>query len=185
VDIPTGAGKVTIPTPRAALFIGVKDDTIFKQVDKTLSSNPGLIKVDQPDLKMRTMSFPVIPGMNLRPTVAQWNGYLVIASDDKLITDMIAVQKGAPGYKTNPDLVSLSSNMPTQGNGFSITTPRFAETFRKFQAEMTANQGNLNASQAQAVQNWLSKYQAMFTGYGVYTILPDGYLSVSQGKFTK
>ncbi|HEX4084794.1 MAG TPA: hypothetical protein VHY22_07785 [Chthoniobacteraceae bacterium] len=185
INVPTGGQALDIPVPRLAIFIAVKNDIIFKQVDKMAGSNPGVIKVDQPDLHMRTMSLPMVPGLNLRPTIAQWNGYLVLASDDQLINQMIAVQKGGPGVKTAPDFVSISANLPAEGNSFAYTSPLFVETVHKIQGQMVANQPNISSTQAQAIQNWFSKYQPMFCGYGVGSILPDGSLTISQGRFTK
>ena len=185
INVPSGNQTITIPTPRLAIFIGVKDDTIFKQIDKMAGANPGVIKVDQPDLRMRTMALPMVPGLNLRPTVAQWNGYLIVATDDQLINDLVAVQKGGAGFKTAADYLSLSANLPAEGNAFGYTSPTFVETVHKFQSQMSTNQANLSASQAQAIQSWISKYQPMFSGYSVGSQLPNGYLTISQGKFAK
>jgi hypothetical protein len=181
IAIPAGNQPV-IPTPRIALLLGVKNDLIFKQIDKMAGINPGVIKVDEPGLQMRTMPVPMVPALNLRPTVAQWNGYLVIASDDKLVRDMAAALKDGHGFKSTPEFAALSSGMPAEGNGFAIMTQRFAETLRQLQSEMVSNQPGVNANQSAFVRQVFARYQKTGHMYSVGTQLPNGLLSVSQGS---
>ena len=183
VTIPIQASSATIPTPRLALLIAVKNDLVFKQIDKMAGSNPGVIKVDEPGLSMRTMPVPVpIEGLNLRPTVAQWNGYLVIASDDKLIRDMIAVQKGGPGLKSTPEFATLSAGMPDQGNKFAFMGPQFTSVVKSIQTQIMANQPGANAAQVAAMQQIIASYQKDTQLYAVVTRLPNGILYVGQGN---
>jgi hypothetical protein len=183
ISVPIADEPQTIPAPRLALLVAVKNDLIFKQVDKMLGSNPGVIKVNEADLRMLTMPVPMIPALNLRPSVAQWNGFLVIASDDQLIRDMIAVQKGAPGYKSTPEYVALSAGLPQQGNRFGVTTQRFADTLHKVQSQMQST--SAAPAQAAAIQHWFSTIQKVAYGYGVGSHLPNGWLTVSQFRFAK
>ena len=183
VSIPIANQAQTIPTPRLALLIAVKNDIIFKQVDKMLGGTPGLVKVDEPDLRMRTMPLPIIPSLNLRPTVAQWNGFLVIASDDQLIRDMIAVRKGGPGYKSTAEYATLSAGLPDQGNSFGVVSQSFADTVHKFQQQMYANQPGVSPAQTALLQRFFSGgYQTTGHIMGVGAVLPNGWLSVSQGS---
>jgi len=182
ISIPLGSQAQTIPTPRLAILLAVKNDLIFNQVDKMLSSNPGIIKADEPDLRMRTMPLPFFPGINLRPTVAQWNGFLVIASDEKLIRNMIAVQKGAPGFKSTPEYTALSAGMPTEGNSFGICTQRFADVYLKFENQMFANQPGGNPAQVATMQRIISNYEKVPRNYAVGVRMPNGWLSVAQGS---
>lgn len=183
ISIPLPNQPQTIPTPRLAILIGVKNDLIFKRIDKMLSSNPMVLKVDEPDLQMRTMPVPAISGVNLRPSVAQWNGLLVLASDDQVVRDMIAVQKGGPGYKSTPEFATLSAGLPQQGNSFGLTTQRFVDTMRKFQSQMLASQPGATASQAAMMQQiFANEYKGAGHAYAVCTHLPNGCLYVSQGS---
>lgn len=182
VTLPMPGQPQTIPAPRLALLIGVKNDLIFKRVDMMLGGNPAVIKVDEPDLRMRTMPVPMIPGLNLRPSVAQWNGLLVIASDDKLIRDMIAVQKGGPGFKSTAEFTALSAGLPTQGNSFGVVTQRFADTYREFESRMLANKPGMPPGQVAVMQRFFSNYQRMGHNFAVLVHRPDGWLSVAQGN---
>jgi hypothetical protein len=183
VSVPVGNQQQTIPAPRLAILLAVKNDLIFKQVDKMAGGNPGVIKVDEPDLRMRTMPVPFFPGLNLRPSVAQWNGFLVIASDDRIIRDLMAVQKGAPGYKSTSEYAALSAGLPEQGNSFCVSTQRFADTVRKIQSQMYAS-NSATPAQAALVQRWVSSFQKGAHGFGVGVRLPNGWLSVTQSRFS-
>ena len=153
IDVPaSGAGTVKIPAAKLALLIEVKDDKFFNKIDGLLAAVPGIVKTDEPGLKMRTSSYPLMPGFELRPTVARWDKFLVIASDDGLIRDMIAVQKGGAGFKASPAFAKLSSGLPAQGNGFNLTTHAFLDTIRNVQKQALAS-----APGASTAQNeWLS-----------------------------
>ena len=184
ISIPSQAKPQTIPTPRLALLIAVKNDLIFKQIDKMAGGNPGVIKVDEPDLKMRTMPIPMspLPGLTLRPSVAQWNGFLILASDDKLIHDMVAVQKGGSGFKSTPEFATLSAGLPQEGNSFGLCTQRFADTLRRFQGQMFANQPGATPAQTAIIERMLSEYQNAGHFFSVGSQLPNGCLSISQGS---
>ncbi len=148
------SGTMKIPAPRLALLIEVKDDKLFNKVDEQLAQRPGIVKTDEPGLKMRTSSYPLLPDFELRATVARWDKFLVIASDDKLVRDMIAVQKGGAGFKASPAFAKDSAGLPSQGNGFSLTTHLLMETVRNVQKQMLASQKGASSAQTE----WLTKY---------------------------
>jgi hypothetical protein len=113
----------------------------------------------------------------VRPTFAQWNGFLILASDDSLVKDMIAVQKGAPGFKSNPEYATLSAGLPQQGNSFAVATQRFADFLQKMESQVYASQPN-GASQAALMQHFQKTGRFM----SVASILPNGWLAISQGS---
>jgi hypothetical protein len=184
ISIPAGQQPLAVPAPRLALLIAVHNDLIFNQIDKMAGGNPGVVKVDEPDLKMRTMPLPMIPGLNLRPTVASWGGFLIIASDDKLIRDMIATRKGTPGYKSTPEYALLSAGLPTQGNGFAVMSQHLVDTVRKLQGQSLVDiHGSNTAAQAALMQRMLSSgYENAGHFMVIYSLLPNGWLSVGQGS---
>ncbi len=179
VTIPVTNPPQTIPTPRLAILLSVTNDLIFKQVDQMTASMPNVIKVDEPDLRMRTMpQGSPIPGFDFRPSLAQWNGFLILASDDKLIRDIVATQKNGGGFKTSAEFAALSANMPQQGNAFALATQRFVDTLRQLQAQMIANTPNHPSA---AMQQYFSKFQTTGHAYTVNALAPNGWLSVNQG----
>jgi hypothetical protein len=182
ISIPVAQQVQTIPAPRLAILIAVKNDLVFKQVDKLLTGNPGVLKVEEPGLSMRTMPIPyILPTLNLRPSVAQWNGYLVIASDDTIIRNIVAAQKGGPGFKSTHEFAKLSAGLPDQGNSFAVVTQQFADAVQSFRKQLYANQSGGNPD-AQAMQRILSRYQHTGQAMSVGALLPNGWLTVSQGS---
>jgi hypothetical protein len=177
-------GTLTVPSPRLAILLGVKSDVIFNQVDKMAGSNPGVEKTDKPGLKMRTMPLPFspFPGLTLRPCLASWNGYLILASDDGLVRDMIATQTNGGGLKSTPEFTALADGMPAEGNTFAICTESFATAMAKIQAQTMASQPGASQPQIAALQQFMTQFQNPGHTYAVASNLPNGRLAVTQSS---
>ena len=141
IPVPMPGGALEIPSPGLLLAVKVNDDTIFNRIDEELKSNPQVISVDQPGLKMRTMPVPVPFIGELRPSTASSGGYLFIASSDALINEALAVKSGQqPGLKDTDEFKHLSQGLPDQGNQFCYMSQRFAETLMKVQQQAMCQQ---------------------------------------------
>ena len=181
IEIGSNADKETIPAPRAALVIQTKDDRIFKRIDAVVGGFPGLIKTDEGALRMRTMVYPALPTLSLRVTVAQNEQFLMIASDDSLIRDILAAQKSGQGFKINPEFAKLAAGMPAEGNGFSVITRLFVDTLRKVQEDMVKNQPGVPAGQA-ALMRKFSDAQGIEASYSVSSHVENGWLTISKSE---
>ena len=165
IDVPgANAGAMKVPSGRVALLIEVKDDRLFNKIDGLLGMLPGITKTDEPGLKLRTMSYPVTPQFEARPTVARWDKFLVLASDDRLLRDMIAVQKGGAGFKASPAFAKVSAGLPSQGNSFTLMTRTLMENVRNLQKQALTNQPGASGAQSE----WLVKL--------LYSDVPGGQL---------
>jgi hypothetical protein len=181
ITFPVGEKTESIPAPRLAIVFKVKNDRVFQWADKTFGANPMVIRVDEPTLRMRTMVVPALPQMPVRATVAQWGDYLVIASDDKLVRDMMAAQTGGKGFRSTPEFASLSKGLPDVGNGFQLSTQRFADTWNRFQGELMKNQPGLTPDQSAMIQKlWGS--QKSGPSYSVTGHVENGWLAVGKGS---
>ena len=178
--LPPGTGTESIPTPRLAIFVKTKSDRIFQQLDKSMADNKTVVRVDEPGLRMRTMPVPALPQMTVRATAAQWGDYLVIASDDQLIRDVIAAQKDGKGLKSTPEFAKLTAGLPAEGNGFQLATQRFADIWNRFQAQMMKNQPAMAPEQAALMEKLLA-WQKSGAAYSVSTHLDNGWLVTSKG----
>ena len=179
LKVPIAGREESLPTPRLAVLLQVKDDRIFQQLDKALAANKEVVRVDEGDLRMRTLVIPALPQMEVRATVAQWGGWLALASDDRLIRDMIAAQKGG-GLKATPEFAKLAAGLPEEGNAFQLATQGFAETWNRIQAEMMKNQPGLPPEQTALMEKLLSFQKAGAT-YSVGAQLENGWLTVGKG----
>jgi hypothetical protein len=181
VSIPRESGPLVIPTPRAALFLRVKDDRIFKQIEHSMGANPNIRRHDLADVRMLTLP---VPGPNeawLRPTVAQWTqGYLLVASDSSIIDDMIAAQKTGKGLKSTPQFASLMAGLPTEGNSFQIVTEQFGKTLGPLRSEMFKNQPGTTPEQTALMQKFFAG-QTPGTSCTISTHLADGWMVIGKG----
>ena len=180
LKVPIAGREESLPTPRLAVLLQVEDDRIFQQIDKALAANKEVVRVDESDLHMRTLGIPALPQMEVRATVAQWGGWLALASDDRLIRDMIAAQKSG-GLKATPEFAQLAAGLPEQGNSFQLATQGFAETWNRIQAEMMKNQPGLPPEQTALMEKLLSFQKAGAT-YAVGAQLENGWLTVGKGS---
>ena len=181
IEVPLSTDKKqSIPLPRLALIVAMNDDRIFQRLDQTLGMIPNLVKVDEPGLKMRTMAYPATPDFTVRVTVAMWDKFLVIASDDGLLRDLIAAQKSGQGFKTTPEFTRLSAGLPTQGNGFSVVTRRFGETLKQVQSDLMNR--DATPPEQRAFMEKLSSLQNVSESYSVSAHVDNGWLNVSKGS---
>lgn len=180
IAVPIGEKTESIPTPRMALLFQVKNDRIFQLIEKALVDAPNLIRVDEPDLKMRTMVMPIQPPLEVRATAAQWGEFLVLSSDDKLVRDLIAAKTSGKGYKTTPDFAKLAKGLPDVGNGFQLITQNFADIWNRYQSEIMKNQPGVTQEQLAMVQKlWGDK--KIGASFSVTGHVDNGWLAVSKG----
>ena len=181
ISVPVERRMISIPAFRIALVVQVKNDRIFNQVDKLMGANPGIIRVDEGDLKMRTMQIPPMPPLTLRPTVAQWNGNLVIASDDSLLRDMIAAQKDGKGLKADSDFAKFAAGLPEEGNGFQIVAARFADAWNQLLNEAVKAQPGMPAEMA-TVMNKVMAFYKVAPSLRIWSHVDNGWLLVDKGS---
>jgi hypothetical protein len=179
VELP-GDQKQTIPFPRLAVLIEVKDDRIFDRIGQTLAMFPAILKTGETGLRMFTMEYPVTPQFSVRATVARWDKYLILASDDQLVRDISAAQKSGQGFKTSPAFAKLSAGLPAEGNSFSVMTQTFVDAIKQFQSAAIKGQPGAAPGQAKFMQKLFS-YQATGPTYGVSQHIADGWLFVNKG----
>jgi hypothetical protein len=180
VVLPIPEMVVQIPDPKILIAIKVNDDTIFNRIDTELKSNQQVISINKTDLKMRTMPVPLPLPIALRPTAASSGGYLLIASSDSLINEVIAVKTGkSPGLKSTDEFKHLSKNIPEKGNQFTFVSQRFADTLLHVQHQMLAKAGDKGAK-----TEWL---QSLMTNqpsfaYSVSANTSEGVLMVANSS---
>ncbi len=133
LPFPSESGETKmIAEPGFILVLKVKDQTLFNLVDSKLPPDQKLVKVDEADLKMRTMPLPL--PFPLRPTIAQSGDYFFLSTTDQLVRDVMAVKKGQkPGLKSTSEFTRLAQDIPTEGNGFTYMSQRFGRTWVEIQ----------------------------------------------------
>jgi hypothetical protein len=185
LPIPGAAAPVEMPEPAVMLVVKVKDDTIFKRIDKALtSSGQSVVSSDKSGCSMRTLSVPLPLPIQLRPTVAISGGHLFVATTDALIQEALAVKAGQkPGLKSTEEFKRLAADIPSQGNHFSFLSQRFSRTMRDLQNGvlplLAAAKGQ--GQQMQWLQSLLTSTNAPFS-YSVSANTSEGWLLVCNGN---
>ena len=119
ITLPIPTSPMQIPDPGLAIFFKVKNDAIYTRIDQPVTGNPMVAKSDLGGMKTISMSLPIPLPISLSPTMARSGDYLFFTSSDKLLQDIIAVQKGKKnGFKSTPEFKRLSQGIPDKGNNF-------------------------------------------------------------------
>lgn len=167
VSLPLPSGAMEIPSPGLAIVMKVNSDLIFDRVDAIAKNNPLVLRVDRSDLKMRTVTIPVPLPIELRPSLARSGDYLIFATSDSMIENMLAVESGKKkGFKSTAEFARLSQGIPDQGNNFSIVADQFVKSMMQIQQQTLTNSGKMTAAQADALQHAFNNA----TNYAAYSV---------------
>jgi hypothetical protein len=184
VPIPSAGGGEPLQIPEPALMIvaKVKDATIFNRVEVELTKKAGqsVVRVDKPDLKMRTVALPLPLPIQLRPTIASSGEYLFIATTDSLIQEALAVKGGKPGLKSTDEFKRLAKDIPEQGNQFSFVSQRFGQTIIAVQRQVFSMSAG-NQGQTPWFNSLLRPDKANYS-YCVSANTDEGWMSVGNGN---
>ncbi|MGP8201328.1 MAG: hypothetical protein ACLQU4_17700 [Limisphaerales bacterium] len=171
VTLPIPGAPMEIPSPGLAIVAKVNSDVIFNRIDALCKSNPLVVRVDTADLRMRTMNLPIPLPVELRPSIARSGDYLLLATSDTLVQEILAVKAGkAKGFKSTAEFAKLSQGVPEDGNIFSLVADRFVKAMMQIQQQSLTNKGTMTAAQIDAMQ------RAFHTGtnYGSYSVGVNG-----------
>jgi len=182
VPLPTSS-PLEVPSPGLVFVIKAKDETIFNRVDEALGQLPQqVIKVDKPNLKMRTVPVPLPLPIELRPTLASSEGYLFVATSDSLIQEMLGVKSGQiPGLSSTDEFRRLAKDSPSQGNSFSFVSRRFSEGIMNVQRQALSMSGNVPPGINQLVGTFLDPEKANYS-YSVGANTEQGWVTTSTGN---
>ena len=179
IALPIPDQKVSFPAPQVALLFQVKSERIFRQMDKLIESHDHLTKIDQADLHLR-----ILPPLNdlpleVCPTIAQWGGYLIVATGEKIVREIIAAKTTGQGFKNTSEFSQIASGLPKMGNGFFIATALAGNQVVRLQKEMIATQPSTTPAQLTLVKKLLEANKS-HSFYTVISHLPNGWLAINQ-----
>ena len=185
ISLPLPGAPLDIPAPALMIAIKVKDNTIFDRIDTALK-NMGMpvASTDKTNIQIRTVAVPLPLPIQLTPTVASGEGYLLIATSDAVIQGALAVKSGqAPGLKTTKEFQRLSKDTPTKGNAFSFVSARFGEAFKAVQSAALAQASKSGGGSVPP--QWLESLSGSSEsgyGYAVAANTDEGWLAVMNGN---
>jgi hypothetical protein len=171
-----------IPSPGLAIVAKVNSDVIFNRVDELCKGNPLVVRVDTSDLKMRTMTIPLPLPLELRPSIARSGEYLILATSDTLVQDILAVKAGKKkGFKSTEEFARLSQGIPNEGNNFMLVSSQFIKSMSQIQAQALTNKGSMTSAQVESMQH---AFNGGATGgnYSVGANGPEGWEGCANGS---
>jgi hypothetical protein len=178
ISVPLGVKSMDIPSPGICLVFKVNSNLIFDRVDEVFKGNPLVTKVDEPDLKMRTMTIPLPIPLEVRPSLARVGDYLLFASSDSLVREIVAVKsEQKKGYKSTDEFKRLSQGVPSEGNNFSLISGVFTGTVSQFQGKHMASQG----MDAGSLDSFQKLFQTSTNAYSMSANGPDGWVATGNG----
>ena len=178
VTLPVPGHPLEVPSSGLAIVIKVNSDLIFNRVDEALKGNPLVSKVDEPGLKMRTMNIPLPIPMDLRPSLARFGDYLVVASSDTLVREIVAVKSGGnKGFKATAEFKKLSQDIPDRGNSFGLVTSAFSRTMFEVHQQFAGQQ----AAAGQPIPQFFNGASNSFS-YSVGVNGPQGWEGFANGN---
>jgi hypothetical protein len=185
ITLPVG-DKLQIPDPGLAIFLKVKNHAIFNRVDQATTDTNFITKATQNGIKTISVTSlqPLLSDLKvsvtLSPTLAQSGDYLILASSEKLLQDIIAVQTGKKsGFKSTAEFKKLSQGIPADGNNFTLLSEKFGKSFTKAMQAVAAA-GPMGAQSA-TLQDMMAS-NAVACTFSVGFNGPEGWVSCGNGS---
>lgn len=174
---------LSMPTPGIVVAVKVNDDLIFNRLREEIGKHPDfgklMVQVDEPDLKMAVVPFPLPLPVPVRVTLARTGDYLLLASNDDLVREMLSVKSGqTPNLKSTSEFGRLAQGLPTEGNSYSFVSQKFSETLRAVVTQAMMAQPPASAPPPTLIEK-LSGLNQMAYGYSVGQVTAEGWYSVS------
>jgi hypothetical protein len=187
LSLPLGQKPVDMPSPGLLMFIKVKDDLVFDGLDRLINETPSLSKqvsrTDEPGLKMRSVRMPLPMPVPFGPAWARHGEYLMLATTEALIREVIAVEGGKKaGLKGTEEFKKLSAGMSTQGNNVTFVSERFGKTLGDIQR---ASLEAFVRSDEVAAKSLAYQFLGLGGGSGFLWInsnTPEGWMSVQHSS---
>jgi len=185
ITIPLPGNSLEIPNPALCVLFKVNSDLIFDRVDQALNANPMIKpmvnKTEEPDLKIVTVNLPIPLPVEVRPSLARMGDYLLLASSDSLVRQILAVKSGKTnGFKSTAEFKRLSQGVPSEGNNFSLTTGAIGATAVQLQEKAMAAQ-NMDPQALKTFQQLCQRG----TNTGAYSVGvngPEGWEGFANGS---
>src|SRR5262249_23488694 len=180
VKIPLHGGDSSLEFPEPALMIvaKTKDDTLFNRINELLEkTGQSVVRLDKPNLKLRSIPLPLPLPMPVVPTIASSGGYLFIASSEIIVQEALAVKAGeVPGLKSTTEFQKLARDIPVAGNQFTFISERFGRTITDLQRSALESSEATDA-QKEWMNSFLDKHPASYF-YAAGGNTDQGWISV-------
>ncbi len=182
VALPIPTMQMQIPEPALAIFIKVKNDTIFNMIDKL--AIPMVGKTQLNGVNTLSLTLPVQLPIHVKPTLARVGDCLLLTSSDGLLQEIMAVQSGKKsGYKTTEEFKKLSQGVPAEGNSFTLISAKLGKTITQaMQGVMSAQMGGAESKMLHDTMVSMMASNSMTLAYSVGANGAEGWESFGNGN---
>ncbi|MCK4761504.1 MAG: type II secretion system protein GspG [Candidatus Aminicenantes bacterium] len=118
--IPIMNKEIEIPEPAAALVIYVKNDAVFKLLQKIAPIEPQVNGKITKIVSPQALPLPI----TVQPVMAQKENLFIFASNGKIVDDIFAAQEGGKGLTAGEEFKKMSANMPGKGNRYTFLSAK-------------------------------------------------------------
>jgi hypothetical protein len=182
IQIPLGTEQFEMSEPAAALLWKVRNDQLFDRLDALFTMNPSVAKIDTPDLRMRVMQrVEEIP--SLAPTMARYKDYLIFASSDKLVRQMVgAASAETNGIRSSADFNKLAAGVAEKGNSVAYVAKGLQKTLSELQMKLSQVREKGNP----LLEAMSARFSGLWADASTYTVggaTDDGWFTI--GNTTK
>jgi hypothetical protein len=167
VDIPTASGPISIPTPSILIGVAVKDDSIQKLLDIQLANKAIPVVTQQlGNVAVKSVNFPLPLPIPLEPTYAMCNGFFLLGSNTKVVSDAIAASKNKNGLIADSEFNNAFKGLSMTNNGIAYVSPRFMKAIQDIQsktiAAATPEKDAVGAMLLRSLTSRMSEYSSAF-----------------------
>ena len=128
---PAEVATVKIPEPGLVIVVRVRDDGVEKLLNATLAAQGlplQMAQVGAVPIWHLAQPIPLKNGLALQPAMARVDDYLIITSNPKLASRVIAVQQGSsPALAATGEFKKLAAGMTLKGNQFGFLSERLVK----------------------------------------------------------
>lgn len=173
-QLPMGKMSIEIPDPAIAIVLPVKDGYLFDLLQKKMTFAKTVEKDGMTMLEIPAQPMPI----TLKPVIVKTDAHIIIASNTIIIDSMMAAKKEGNGLSGTDEFKRLSAHMPTKGNGFRYTSPRFMKTIIGLWTKMIDENGPMDPEGKEAVKMFMDILSGEIGVFAVTQHLDDGSLTV-------
>ncbi len=172
---------MTIPEPRLALMLQLRDEALLQWVRERLAQIPGQpATTEEEGWTVQRIAIP-IPLPFLSPVVAWKGDRVLIASNEPLFREMLAVHAGKqPGLAATAAFKQAMEGLPTSGTSFGYVTPEFHDAIAAIQMQSLKGNGP-NQPGAAMMRVIQETFQARQLQASVGQTTPEGWITVTNG----
>lgn len=172
--MPMGNVAMEIPDPALAIVLPLKDGYLFDLLESKMKFAK---KAEKEGITMLQIPMRPMP-ITVKPVIAKTGSHIVIASNTAILDAMLAAEKDGNGLTGTDEFKRLSAHIPTKGNSFRYTSPRFTKAITGLWEKMVQQSRPMDSEAKAAAKMFMKLFSGEIGVFAVTQHLEDGGLTV-------